>query len=90
MRPTPDGKAKSEFTKTKPMNFHSPFRSCYALCLAAVCASCSTTEKKPVVVLTTGAARNVTRLTQTPQDETNPAVSPDGKTVAFQVSKGSQ
>jgi len=55
-----------------------------------LCASCSTPEQKTVIVLTTGAARNVTRLTQTPQDETAPVVSPDGKTVAFQVFKDNQ
>jgi len=40
--------------------------------------------------MTTGAARNVTRLTQTAQDETYPVVSPDGKTVAFEVFKDNQ
>lgn len=72
------------------MNLNSPLRLCVVLGLAFLCAACSTTNKKSVVVLTTGAARNVTRLTQTPQNETNPAVSPDGKTLAFQVSKGNQ
>jgi TolB protein len=64
--------------------------TCLAVLTAIVCASCSTPEKKSVVVLTTGAARNVTRMTQTPQNEINPAVSPDGKSVAFQVIKDKQ
>jgi TolB protein len=62
------------------------------LLLSAVIAgalSCATTEKT-IVVMTTGAAKNVTRMTQTPQDETYPVVSPDGKTVAFQVFKDNQ
>jgi Tol biopolymer transport system component len=58
--------------------------------LVALTLSCKSTGEKTIVVVTTGAARNVTRLTQTPQDETSPAVSPDGKTVAFQVLKDGQ
>jgi Tol biopolymer transport system component len=66
-------------------------QSTLAISLTALCASCVSADRnKPVVVLTTGAARNVTRMTQTPQDETNPVVSNDGKTVAFQVKKGNQ
>jgi TolB protein len=61
-----------------------------AILAVIACASCATTEKKSVVVLTTGAARNVTRMTQTPQNEINPAISPDGKSVAFQVTKDKQ
>jgi TolB protein len=40
-----------------------------------------------VPVVSTGAARDVTRLTQSPENKNNPSVSPDGKTVAFQVFK---
>jgi TolB protein len=39
--------------------------------------------------VSTGAARDVTRLTQSPEDKNNPSVSPDGKIVAFQVIKDS-
>ena len=60
-----------------------------AMCLPLLI-SCKTTEKAAIVVMTTGAARNVTRLTQTPQDETAPVVSPNGQTVAFQVFKDNQ
>ena len=42
------------------------------------------------MVVITGAARNVTRMTQTPTDETYPVASPDGRTVAFQVLKDGQ
>ena len=57
----------------------------------AFCISCKTSsEKQSIVVVTTGAARNVTRLTQTPQDETGPVVSPDGRTVAFHALKDNQ
>jgi TolB protein len=52
--------------------------------------SCATRQEKIVIVTHTGAARNVTRLTQTPQDEIYPVVSPDGQTVAFQVLKDKQ
>jgi Tol biopolymer transport system component len=60
--------------------------------IAAICVSCASADKKSktVVVLTTGAARNVTRMTQTPQNEINPAISPDGKIVAFEVIKDKQ
>jgi TolB protein len=72
-------------------NSNSPWKTPFFLLgLAGVLASCSTTEKQAIVVMTTGAARNVTRLTQTSQDETYPVVSPDGKTVAFEVLKDNQ
>ena len=61
-----------------------------AILVMVLAVSCSAPDKKTTIVLTTGAARNVTRLTQTPQDETAPAVSPDGRTVAFQVFKDGQ
>ena len=61
-----------------------------AILVMVLAVSCSTPEKKTTIVLTTGAARNVTRLTQTPQDETFPSVSPDGRIVAFQVFKDGQ
>src|SRR5437773_554040 len=80
-KPTPQGK----------MNVNHWLSPTLLVSAALVCTSCATGEKeKTVVVLTTGAARNVTRMTQTPQDETNPSVSPDGKTVAFQVRKDNQ
>ncbi len=59
-----------------------------ASALALLMASCSTEEKgSQVLVVSTGAARDVTRLTQSPENKNNPSVSPDGKTVAFQVFK---
>lgn len=76
---------RTNITNAKSLN-----SICSAILAALVGASCSTTEKKSVVVLTTGAARNVTRMTQTPQNEINPAISPDGKAVAFQVVKDKQ
>jgi len=82
---------QTEPLKRIKMNFGSASSWCFTVVLGVLCASCGSTEKtKTVVVLTTGAARNVTRMTQTPQDETNPVVSPDGKTVAFQVRKDNQ
>jgi TolB protein len=64
----------------------------FTLGLAAVAmmaVSCMAPQPKPsdVVFVSTGAARDITRLTQSPQDKSNPSVSPDGKTVAFQVFK---
>jgi Tol biopolymer transport system component len=57
-------------------------------CFALFSVSCATEKKNAeVVVISTGAARDITRLTQSPEDKNNPAVSPDGKTVAFQVYK---
>ena len=47
-------------------------------------------ETATTVVKHTGAAKNVTRMTQSADDETNPVVTPDGKTVAFQVQKNGQ
>ncbi len=71
--------------------FHpTPSRSFIFFLPLLVCVSCSTPQKETAIVLTTGAARNVTRLTQTRQDETAPVVSPDGKSVAFQVFKDNQ
>ncbi len=64
------------------------FAAVGALTLLAV--SCAQTDKRTIVVITTGAARNVTRMTQTPQDEFAPVVSPDGRTVAFEVYKEGQ
>jgi TolB protein len=67
-------------------------RVCITFGLAAVAilaASCKHTAP-PVVVAITGAAKDITRLTQTPEAKNNPAVSPDGKTVAFQVFKEGQ
>jgi TolB protein len=63
-----------------------------ALTLVGHALSCGSTPKKEksIVVVTTGAAKNVTRLTQTPQNEINPVVSPDGKTVVFQSLKNGQ
>lgn len=59
---------------------------------AGLWVSCLTTprQEESVIVLHTGAARNVTRLTQTPEDETNAVVSPDGSSLAFQVFKNGQ
>jgi TolB protein len=57
--------------------------------LAIMAVSCKHAAA-PVVVAVTGAARDITRLTQSPQPKNNPAVSPDGKTVAFQVFKDGQ
>jgi len=80
-KPTPKGKMK-----VNPL-----LSSTLLLSEALVGTSCATGQReKTVVMLTTGAARNVTRMSQTPQDETNPSVSPDGKTVAFQVRKDNQ
>jgi TolB protein len=55
-----------------------------AVSLLAV--SCTQRDTQ-VLVVSTGAARDVTRLTQSPENKNNPSVSPDGKTVAFQVFK---
>lgn len=54
--------------------------------VAVFITSCATNDTQMLVV-STGAARDVTRLTQSPEDKNNPSVSPDGKTVAFQVFK---
>jgi len=55
--------------------------------LALVAVSCTTPTPTSVVLVSTGAARDITRLTESPENKDNPAVSPDGKTVAFQVHK---
>ena len=52
--------------------------------------SCATGKKETTVTVVSGAARNVTRITDAPNDEINPAVSPDGRTVAFQVFRNKQ
>jgi Tol biopolymer transport system component len=80
----PKGKAPS--TIQNPMKRTSKQLALLLAIIATLTPSCRTAPKT-VIVMTTGAARNVTRLTQTPQDETCPAVSPDGKSVAFQVVK---
>jgi TolB protein len=54
--------------------------------LALLAVSCVQPDTQ-VLVVSTGAARDITRLTQSPENKNNPAVSPDGKTVAFQVFK---
>lgn len=65
------------------------FKTIVLLACATLSGVSCTTENKnlPVIVVSTGAARDITRLTQSPEDKNNPAVSPDGKTVAFQVFK---
>ena len=61
-----------------------------ALSLALFTTSCTTSKPNtPVVVVSTGAARDITRLTQSPENKDNPMVSPDGKSVAFQEFKES-
>ncbi len=55
--------------------------------LALVGVSCATHPATPVVVVSTGAARDITRLTQSSENKDDPSVSPDGKTVAFEVFK---
>jgi len=73
-------------------------RNCYKTALRVLPAtllffmavSCSTPKTESVIVRTTGSARNVTRLTATALDETCPVISPDGRTVAFQVFKDNQ
>src|SRR5580692_4610249 len=54
--------------------------------VALVAVSCVQHDTQ-VLVVSTGAARDITRLTQSPENKNNPSVSPDGKTVAFQVFK---
>ena len=65
-----------------------------ALCTSAslLLAQCASTNANQVLEIRTvsGAARNITRLTQSPDDELHPTVSPDGKLVAFQVLKNGQ
>lgn len=53
--------------------------------LLAACVSAPVT--KVIVIETTGAGRNVTRVTQTSEDEVDPSVSPDGAQVAFVILK---
>jgi TolB protein len=53
--------------------------------LAAAAGCVSAKPAETIVIETTGAGRNVTRITQTPEDEIDPAVSPDGLQIAFQV-----
>lgn len=54
---------------------------------AILATSCTSPKHASVVVVSTGAARDITRLTQSPENKNNPSISPDGKTVAFQVFK---
>jgi len=70
-------------------SIHPALRAVLCLPLLALLAvSCQTQQKAPeVVVVSTGAARDITRLTQSPQNKSNPSVSADGRTVAFQVYK---
>lgn len=63
--------------------------SLYGMC-ALFCTSCATNKKETTVAVATTSARNVTRITDTPNDEINPAVSPDGRVVAFQTVKNKQ
>lgn len=61
-----------------------------SLATAILVVACETTKKADIVIVSTGAARNITRLTQSREEKSNPAVSPDGKTVAFEVFKDNQ
>ncbi len=57
-----------------------------ALSLALITVSC-TTSRSLAPVVSTGAARDITRLTESQENKDNPTVSPDGKSVAFQEYK---
>ncbi|MFN0207930.1 MAG: hypothetical protein ACKVS6_16605 [Planctomycetota bacterium] len=54
------------------------------------CASAPVVDESRHTIKVTGAAINVVRLTDSADDEVEPAVSPNGAIVAFQVNKGGQ
>lgn len=71
-------------------SIRAPYAAAFGFVTAVVAFSCTSMPRGEIVVRTTGAARNVVRLTQSREDELNPAVSPDGKSVAFQGIKQDQ
>ena len=92
------GSARSRQHMPLPMHSRIPslrgrgVRSVGLLALTISLVQCASgVEERNVVIRTvSGAARNITRLTQSGDDELIPTVSPDGRHVAFQVMRNGQ